>query len=183
MALPTDREQFKDYCLRRLGYPVIDINVSEEQIQDRIDDALVYYQDYHYDATERVLYRHQITADDVTNRYITMPQSIIGVSDILPINSTGSSNGLFNLEYQIRLNDMYHMASTPLLPFYIVQLQLANLQQMFNGKQPIRYNRHVNKLHIDTNWGSKLNTGDTLLLTVIKLQIQTHTQMFGQIDG
>ena len=164
MALPTDREQFKDYCLRRLGYPVIDINVSEEQIQDRIDDALVYYQDYHYDATERVLYRHQITADDVTNKYITMPQSIIGVSDILPINTSGRSSGLFNLEYQIRLNDMYHMASTPLLPFYIVQLQLANLQQMFNGKQPIRYNRHVNKLHIDTNWGSKLNTGDYIVV-------------------
>ena len=164
MALPTDREQFKDYCLRRLGYPVIDINASEEQIQDRIDDALVYYQDYHYDATERVLYRHQITADDVTNRYITMPQSIIGVSDILPINSSGRSDGLFNLEYQIRLNDMYHMASTPLLPFYVVQLQLANLQQMFNGKQPIRYNRHVNKLHIDTSWGTRLNTGDYIVV-------------------
>ena len=164
MALPTNREQFKNYCLRRLGYPVIDINASEEQIQDRIDDALLYYQDYHYDATERALYRHLVTEEDKTNRYITLPQEIIGVSDILPINSTGFSRGLFNLEYQIRLNDMYHMASTPLLPFYIVQLQLANLQEMFNGKQPIRYNRHVNKLHIDTNWSSKFAAGDYIIV-------------------
>lgn len=164
MALPTNREQFKDYCLRRLGYPVIDINASEEQIQDRIDDALLYYQDYHYDATERALYRHQVTADDITNTYITLPQEIIGVSDILPLNTSGRSSGLFNLEYQIRLNDMYHMASTPLLPFYIVQLQLANLQQMFNGKQPIRYNRHVNKLHIDTNWSTKFSVGDYIVV-------------------
>lgn len=164
MALPTNRIEFKNYCLKRLGSPVIDINVSEDQIEDRIDDALLYYQDYHYDATERVLYRHQVTDADKTNRYITMPQGIIGVSDLLPLNNTGRSSGLFNLEYQIRLNDLYHMASTPLLPFYVVQLQLANLQQMFNGKQPIRYNRHVNKLYVDMDWDTKVATGDYIVI-------------------
>ena len=108
MALPTNREQFKNYCLRRLGYPVIDINASEEQIQDRIDDALLYYQDYHYDATERALYRHQVTADDITNTYITLPQEIIGVSDILPLNTSGRSNGLFNLCNSPRIDLFQH---------------------------------------------------------------------------
>ena len=164
MAKPTTRELFKDYCLRRLGYPVIDINVSEEQIQDRIDDALLYYQDYHFDGTERVYYKHVVTTDDVTNSYLPMPQEIIGVSDILPINSNSSSSSLFNLEYQIHLNDAYYMSATQLQSYYMTMLQISNLQEMFNGKQPIRYNRHINKLHIDMNCGTKITTNDYIIV-------------------
>ena len=46
MAVPNTRESFKNYCLRRLGEPVIDVNVDDEQVEDRIDEALKYYQDY-----------------------------------------------------------------------------------------------------------------------------------------
>ena len=46
MAVPSSRQELKDYCLRRLGAPVIDINVDDEQVEDRVDDALKYYQDY-----------------------------------------------------------------------------------------------------------------------------------------
>ena len=52
MAIPATRKEFKDYCLRRLGSPVIDINVDDQQVEDRIDEALLYYRDYHYDGTE-----------------------------------------------------------------------------------------------------------------------------------
>ena len=54
MAIASSRTSFKDYCLRRLGSPVIQVNVADEQVDDRIDDALEYYRDYHYDAVEKV---------------------------------------------------------------------------------------------------------------------------------
>ena len=63
----NSRTKMKDYCLRRLGSPMIDINVTEDQIDDRIDDAFQYYRDYHYDATERLYKKYKITADDIAN--------------------------------------------------------------------------------------------------------------------
>ena len=53
MSDVTTRQQFKDYCLRRLGFPVIDINIDDDQVEDRIDDALQYWQDYHFDEIGR----------------------------------------------------------------------------------------------------------------------------------
>ena len=72
MAQPTSREAYKQYCLRNLGSPVIDINVDDEQLEDRIDEALQYYRDYHYDGTIHDYVKHQITAEDITNQYITI---------------------------------------------------------------------------------------------------------------
>jgi hypothetical protein len=62
----SNREQLKDYCLRRLGAPVIDINVSEEQVEDRIQDAIEFFQEYHYDGTERLYLKQQVEASTIT---------------------------------------------------------------------------------------------------------------------
>lgn len=60
MALST-RQELIDYCLRRLGFPVIEINIDEDQINDRIDDALQFWQEYHFDGVERTYVQHEIT--------------------------------------------------------------------------------------------------------------------------
>ena len=65
MAAPATRAQFRTYCLRRLGFPVIDINVDDDQVEDRIDDALQYFQDYHFDGTEKIYMKHKVTAQDI----------------------------------------------------------------------------------------------------------------------
>ena len=70
MATITSRTAFKDYCLRRLGFPVIEINVDDDQIEDRIDDALQYWQDYHFDGLQKVYYIHKLTQQDVDNKYL-----------------------------------------------------------------------------------------------------------------
>ena len=102
MAKPTTRAEFKEYCLRKLGKPVIDINVDDDQIEDRIDEALQYYADYHMDATDRIYYKHQITQQDVTNRYITLPDNVFGAVRIF---QTGQGitfgSDIFNVQYQI----------------------------------------------------------------------------------
>ena len=66
MAVPNTRETLKQYCLRSLGKPVIDINVDEDQVEDRIDEALQYFAQYHTDGVERMYLKYKVTADDIT---------------------------------------------------------------------------------------------------------------------
>lgn len=65
MALPTTRNELKQYCLRKLGHPVIQINVANEQIEDRIDEALEMFQQYHFDGVEKVYLPHKVTASEM----------------------------------------------------------------------------------------------------------------------
>ena len=90
MPAITSRTAFKSYCQRKLGSPVIQINVSDDQIEDRIDDALEYYQDYHFDAVEDTYVPYKLTVDDITNNYITTDQSIIGIKQVIPLYQKNS---------------------------------------------------------------------------------------------
>lgn len=85
MSIPVDRQSFKYHCLRRLGAPVININVDDDQVEDRIDEALLYYADYHFDGTDKTYYKWQITEDDINNKYITLPDNIIGAVNIFDV--------------------------------------------------------------------------------------------------
>ena len=94
MAVPSTRESFKSYCLRRLGEPVIDVNVDDEQVEDRIDEALQFYQEYHADATIRRYRKHTVTGTDVTNKYIELPETFLSVTRVLPFDVIAGSPGL-----------------------------------------------------------------------------------------
>ena len=97
MASPNTRATFKEYCLRALGKPVVEINVDDDQVDDRIDEALEYWRDYHFDGSEYTFLKHQVTADDKTNKYITVSANIIGVQSIFDIGDSLSTNNLFNI--------------------------------------------------------------------------------------
>jgi len=152
MAVPTSRSEFTENCLRRLGKPVIEINVDDDQVSDRIDEALRYYWDYHFDGSEKTYYKHIITQQDIDNKYITIPENIIGVVNIFDLGSALGLNNLFNIRYQIALNDLYTLTSVSMVPYYMAMSHIQFLEQMLVGKQPIRYNRHMNKLYIDMSW-------------------------------
>jgi hypothetical protein len=113
MAVPTTRETFKTHCLRRLGHPVITINVDEDQLEDRIDEALQFYHEHHYDGMEKVFRKHQITQDDINNGYVTIPDTIIGVVRLFRLSGIGSA-GMFNVQYQFMLNNVQNIAQTGL---------------------------------------------------------------------
>ena len=83
MSIPNSRELFKDYILRKIGAPVIEINVAEEQVEDRIDEAVSFWRDYHYNGSQQVYLKHKITAS-IVNFFISSSLmhyiiSIIGV--------------------------------------------------------------------------------------------------------
>ena len=165
MAVPSSRSAFKELCLRRLGKPVIEINVDDDQVEDRIDQALAYYQDYHFDGVEKTFLKHVVTQTDIDNQYIDIPNTTIGVINIFDIGDATSTNNLFNIRYQIALNDLYDLSRYDLVPFYMNFMNIRMIEEILVGKQPIRYNRHVNKLHIDMDW-EKLNVGDFIVAHV-----------------
>ena len=100
MSTTTTRTAFKDYCLRRLGFPVIEINIDDDQVEDRIDDALLYYQDYHFDGLQKIYYIKAIDQTDITNKYLDISQAkdssnnaleITGITRIFPVTDSQSS--------------------------------------------------------------------------------------------
>jgi len=162
MAITT-RKDFTDYCLRRLGAPVIDINIDEEQIQDRIDDALQYWQDYHFDGLQKVYWIHKITDQDVANKYIDASQAldksntkieIAGITRIFPLTDSQASINMFDLRYQLRLNELYDFTSASYINYTLTQQHLRSLELMFTGEVPIRFQRHIQRLYIDWAWGN-----------------------------
>ena len=146
MAAPNSKDTLKEYCLRRLGKPVIEINIDDDQMDDRIDEALMFYQDYHFDGVQDMFLKHEITATDISNEYITVANDYIGIVDIFDIGDSTSTNNLFNVRYQIALNDMYDLSRMDLVPYFMNMMNLRHIEEMLVGKQPIRYNRHVNKV-------------------------------------
>lgn len=239
MAAITSRDNFKEYCLRRLGFPVIDINVDDDQVEDRIDDALQYWQDYHFDVLQKFYYIRKLTTSyvttdnnvnsfiryakslvgntsnatakvlsvpanntvelqevngtfkvgeelkfidasgnlqpsginivtyspgDIDNRYIDLrsvvdpqgvPLSVVGVTRIFPIQDSQATVNMFDLRYQLRLNELYDFTSASYINYTMTQQHLRMLEQLFSGEVPIRFQRHMQRLYIDWGWGKR----------------------------
>ena len=179
MAVPTSRSEFKEYCLRKLGKPVIEINVDDDQVEDRIDESLKYYYDYHFDGTERIYYKHQITASNISDKYIILPENIIGAVRIFNIGDPMVSNNLFDIRYQIALNDLYTLTSVSMIPYYMMFQHIQHMEQLLVGQQPIRYNRHMNRLFVDMDW-NKVNVGNFLIVEAYQVvDPETYTDVWG----
>lgn len=164
MAVPTTREEFKQYCLRKLGAPVIEINVDDNQVEDRIDEALKYFWDYHFDGSEMSYYSHQITAGDKAAKGFTMPEGTLGVVRVFPVSSPSiGSADMFNIRYQIALNDLYNLTSVSLVPYHQMREHLTLIEEILVGKQPVRFTRVKNFLHVDMDW-EKVNEGSYIMV-------------------
>jgi hypothetical protein len=157
------RQDFKDYCLRRLGAPVIQINVDEQQVEDRVTDALEFYQEFHYDSLQKLYWIHHITDQDVANKYLDATQAvdpqgnpvhILGVTRIFPLTDSQATINMFDLRYQLRLNELYDFTSASYINYTLTQQHLRSLELQFTGEVPIRWARHMQRLYIDWAWGS-----------------------------
>lgn len=176
---PESREEFKEYCLRKLGKPVLEINVDDGQVEDRIEEALAYYHDYHFDGTQKVYLAHSVTAEDKTNKYITIPEAVIGIINIFDIGDSYSTNNLFNIRYQIALNDLFAFNYGPFAPYYMALQNVALAEELFVGRQSLRYNRHVNRLYIDMDWEAKIATGEYIIIEAYqKVDPETYSDVW-----
>lgn len=168
MAITTvnSRATLIDYCLRKLGHPVIEINVDEDQLDDRIDEAFEVWREFHTDASTRFYITHIVTQDDIDNGYIDMDTAgvgtpsggnganILSVKRVMPMHE-GSTGGMFGIEYQLRLNDILDFRTQGgggLSNYYQLKQYLNLMDRVLDGEELFRYNRHTDKLYIDTNW-------------------------------
>ena len=172
MAIPTSKSTFKEYCLRNLGKGAIDINVTDDQADDRIDEALQYFAQYHYDGIERMYLKYKITSTDIarwkTNatttatdtvdtsitssfeegkNFIPIPSSVVSILNIFPFDDS-STNNMFDIRYQLRLNDLYDFSSTSIIQYEMTMQQLDLLSHLLVGEVPIRFNQHQNRLYL-----------------------------------
>jgi len=153
MAIPTTRDQFKASVLRRIGDGAIQINVTNEQVEDRIDEALRYYQDYHFDGSQQTYLRYAITQADHDNKFVSVPQAMIGVTRVFDFAGTwASAASMFSIDYQIALNEMHTLTSTQMMPYFATRTNLELIAEVLVGSIPIRYSRHQNRLFIDGSW-------------------------------
>jgi hypothetical protein len=172
MASVTSRQGLIDYCLRRLGQPVVEINIDDDQLDERVDDALEFFQEYHFDGVEKVFLKHVITADDITNEFIPMgdPASpdggpVISVVRVLPIPSFDSfQGGFFNEEYQMRLNDLNNFSGSSLVQWSMTLQNFSLVEQLFSIAPTMMFNRKQNRVYLEADWSEKFNVADVLVI-------------------
>ncbi|MGA1049472.1 MAG: hypothetical protein ACO3UU_15825 [Minisyncoccia bacterium] len=203
MATPASRENLKQYALRALGKPVIEINVDDDQLEDRIDEALQYYAQYHYDGIRRTYLKYQYTQADKDrilgnssetatknsvsttwsegNNFLIVPETVISVINIFPFSDKGNLN-LFDVRYQLRLNDLYDFSSTSIINYDLVLRHLDFLDHILVGEKPLRFNQHDNRLYIDMDWSEDLQVGEYLVIEAYrKLDPTVYTDVFNDI--
>jgi hypothetical protein len=251
MSSPSSRQNLIDYCLRSLGHPVLEINVDDDQLEDRVDEAIQFYRDFHYDAVEAVYLKEQITASliqitgvnaasfsigekitgstsgattfvhanvsanrvnvkntagtftpgetivgsssgtsatlstitlgNFDNKYVTLNDSVLSVVRTLPLSSRSNSISFFDAKYQLLLNNIQSLTNTDIQYFTMLKMHINMINDLMTGQKPVRFNRHMNKLHIDLTWGDggDLAIGDYIIIEAFStLDPDTFTDVY-----
>jgi hypothetical protein len=181
MAYPdsaiTSKPLLKDYCLRRLGHPVIEINVDDEQCDDRVNDALEFFAEYHFDGVEKVFLKHAVTQDDITNGWIPMGDPadpvggpVISVRRVLPIaNFNAFQTGFFNEEFQMRIQDLNTFSGSSMINWQMSLQNFSMVDHLFTVQPTVLFNRKQDKLYIETDWENKFTIGDYLIIEAYRV--------------
>ena len=241
MAIPNSRSTLKEYCLRNLGKPVIDINVDDDQVEDRLDEAIQYFSRYHYEGVERMYLKYKVTADDVTRmttdvdpyyatekgtiqdnieleegtsttgetvgdllledgfkvlnekstgavttwteaeNYLVVPDSIVSVINVFPFSDRSNLN-MFDVKYQLRLNDLYDFSSTSIVHYELTMRHLDFLDHILVGEKPYRFNQHQNRLYIDMDWKNAVDADEFMIIECYrKLDPTKYTDIFDDL--
>lgn len=182
MATPNSRQSLIDYCLRQLGDPVIEINVDPDQIEDRVDEALQYYQEYHDDATVRTYLKHQITSTDVANEYIPISSNILFLTHLFPLKGGSITKDFFDIKYQLHLNDIANLQTYMGDLAYYEQMQqyLSLIDMKLNGTPQVQFVRKQNRLYIFGDFNDNdLEVGDYVVAEVYQIiDPDTHTSIY-----
>ena len=208
MAVPTTKATLKSYCLRALGFGVIDVNVSDDQADDRLDEALQYFAQYHYDGIEKMYLKHLITSDEVTRarsdasttatdtadssitatwkegkNFIPIPSAVVSVVQVFPFTDTGAGSNMFDIRYQLRLNDLFDFSSTSVIQYQMTMDNIDLLEHILVGETPIRFNQHQNRLYIDMDWENDVTADvDYIIIECYrKLDPTTYTDVYDDI--
>ena len=183
MAKPNSKQTLIDYCLRSLGAPVVEINVDEDQLDDRVDEALQFYQQYHRDAIEKIYLKHQITQTDIDNGYIAINDLITEVVRVFPLNDTlsGTDDALFDINYQLHLEDVFTLNYMGSLVDYVMSKQWLSLVDLVvdSDNKHISFDKHKNQLRIDMDWDKEVKVDDYMVVECYRIiDPDTYTDVY-----
>ena len=193
MAQPSSRQGLIDYCLRRLGYPVLEVNIDDDQIDDLVDDAIQFFNERHYDGAVRVYLKHKLLPDEKTtirtdttsstgnssvgittvayeetNNFVQLPDTVIGVNNVFKSDANTISSGLFNIKYQIFLNDLYYYGALDLLNYAMVKTHLEDISRLMTPDVQLRYNKKQHRLYLDIDW-AMVNENSYIIIDCIRI--------------
>lgn len=196
MANPSTRQELVEYAKRQLGHPVLEINVADEQIEDNLDDTIIFYQDRHMDGVEKMYLKHKITKNftdtiqatsaegketstglttttspsvnitgvgttvfsfEETQNFIQVPDAVIGIEKVWKVDSRAIASNMFNITYQLFLNEIYYFSSMELLSYTQTKRYLEDIDFILHPDKQIRFNRRQNRLYIDSDYSSMKN--------------------------
>jgi len=199
-AAPYSTDTLIDYSFRRLGAPVIDINVEREQAEERVNDALQLFSERHFDGVEKHYYSHKVTSDDQSNGFLSLNgltagsgggytgapsgDNIVTVTRVFPFGSATSN--MFNVRYQMSLHDYFGINRST---HYGVSLGLASydstkrfismVEQFFDPEKNFRFSKVTNRLYIDMDWSADIGVDDYVLIEAYAiLQPTTFTEIY-----
>lgn len=210
MAKPATRAQLKEYCLRKLGKPVIEINVDDDQVEDLIDDTIQLFNERVYDGIERTYLKYKFTEDDLANGrsrnltttksdtnlganpasrtlsfeegrgYLTVPDHVIGIVGVAPIANT-YVNSMFGFRHQFFLNDFYNFYAYDILNLEMTMQYISTLEFLIEGNKPLRYNKVQNRLYLDLDWNRVADNDYVLIDCYRALDPNTYTKIYNEL--
>lgn len=167
MPLVNSRQSLKEYCYRKLGAPVIQINVDDDQVEDRIDDALGMFREYHGDSIVRRYQAIQLTQNDITAQMIPTPETAMSVIRVYPIQSSSGGTNM-NISFTAAMSDILDSLRNGSMMqgtfrYFVVEQHLSMIQQFFSRENPIVWNRHERHIRLQINW-ENIKPGDFILV-------------------
>jgi len=183
MASPNSRQEMIDYCLRSLGSPVLEINVDDEQLEDRVDEAVQWFRENHPDGSRRHYMSFELTQDIIDNGYVDLADdSIQTVVRVFPINTVSQTTNFFDIKYQMMLNDVTDLNNYAGDIAYYEQMQqhLSLLDMKLSGIPEITHDRQGNRLYFYLS-SEKLSVGDYIVAEVYGIRTPDSTTEYNSL--
>ena len=198
----TSKQALIDYALRKLGSPVVEINVDYQQAEDRLEDAIEYFQERHYDGVDKVFFRHEVTEEDRANQYINTDNfgplngitndasaptgsDIVSITKVLQFGDLSNIN-MFDVRYQMALNDYFGInrglggnSSLGLASYDSTKRYINLIEDFFQPEKTLNFNKVSNRLNIDMNWQDEIQVAEWLIIQAyVKLNPEIYTEIY-----
>jgi len=195
---PNSRETLIEHALRALGHPVIQINVDQQQCEDRLDEALQYFTTRHYDGVIKMFFKYQVTQTDLDRGFINVSDiqnpasdpngpdgtNIVSVVKIFRFGTLSGVN-MFDVRYQLALTDYFGInrglngnSSTPLAGYQATMSYISLLEQFFSPEKSLRFNKVTNKIYVDA-FSQDIDAGGYLIIeSYAELDPDVYTKIY-----
>lgn len=168
----TNRDDLIDYCLRALGHPVVEVNIDEEQLDDRIDEALQWFREHHPDGSKRFYLKHQLTQEDIDNQHVDFADDLdlTAVVRMIPMTFNNAHSGWFSDAWQVMaytITDFTRGSGIVGDLAYYEQMQqnLSLIDMKLGGTPQITFDRQYNRINLHIS-KTKLTVGDYVVFEV-----------------